>query len=59
MVQVTEAERQLIDCVSEWVDSGRARNEGLRRIKENALSCPFETSKRLYGTKSSSRLLKG
>ena len=40
MIQVTETERQLIERVSEWVEGGRASNEGLRRIKQNALSCP-------------------
>ena len=40
MIRVTETERQLIERVSEWVDSGRVRDEELRRIKQDALSCP-------------------
>jgi len=40
MIRVTETERQLIERVSEWVDRGRVGDEGLRRIKQEALSCP-------------------
>jgi hypothetical protein len=40
MIRVTETERQLIERVSEWVDRGRVRNDGLRCIKQEALSCP-------------------
>ena len=40
MIHVTETERQLIDRVSEWVDRGRVSNDGLRRIKQEDLSCP-------------------
>ena len=40
MIRVTETERQIIERVSEWVDRGRARNDGLRRIRQSDLSCP-------------------
>ena len=40
MIRVTDTERQLIDRVSEWVERGRVSNDGLRRIKKEALSCP-------------------
>jgi hypothetical protein len=40
MIRVTETERQLIERVSEWADRGRMRNDGLRRIKQDDLSCP-------------------
>jgi hypothetical protein len=40
MIRVTETESQLIERVSEWVDRGRVRNDGLRRIEQEHLSCP-------------------
>ena len=40
MVHKTETERQLIQRVSEWVNNGRVRSEGLTCIKQDALSCP-------------------
>jgi hypothetical protein len=40
MVHKTETERQLIQRVSEWVNNGRVRSEGLACIKQDALSCP-------------------
>lgn len=40
MIRVTETERQLVERVSEWVNSGCVEDEGLRRIKQEALSCP-------------------
>ena len=40
MIRVTETERQLIDRVTEWVDRGCVGNDGLRHIKQEALSCP-------------------
>jgi len=40
MIRFTETERVLIKRVSEWVDNGRVRSEGLRRIKQDVLSCP-------------------
>lgn len=40
MIQITETELQLIERVLEWVDSGRVREERLKRIRQDALSCP-------------------
>lgn len=40
MIRVTETEFQLIERVLEWVDRGRVKDEGLRSIKQEALSCP-------------------
>ena len=40
MIRFTETERQLIERVLVWVDGGRIRDEGLRSIKQDALSCP-------------------
>jgi hypothetical protein len=40
MIRVTETECQLVERVSEWVNSGCVKDEGLRRIKQEALSCP-------------------